>query len=90
MSTPALSRPRRPAPVFIVDAAELSRFRTWLVGRGYSDHTAGTWARAVRLARAAGIESDADVDARFGALRQDTRTSYRTALREFNRFREAV
>ena len=89
MSTPALSRRSEPAPVLAVDAAELSRFRSWLLGRGYADRTAGTWARADWLALARGAGGAGEVDKYFGGLRQNSRGVIRAALREFDEFREA-
>ena len=89
MSAPALSRRPEPAPVLAVDAAELSRFRSWLLARGYADRTAGTWARAVRLARARGAGGAGEVDEYFGGLRQNSRGVIRAALREYDEFREA-
>ena len=88
MSTPASCRPRPDPAGLPVDPADLSRFAVWLAGRGYADETARTWINRVRCAHAHGIQDPAGVADVLGTTH--SRAVMRQALREFNRFREAV
>ena len=89
MSAPSLSRRHRPEGGLPVDEEELSRFRAWLVGRGYADRTATEWIRRVRWAFAHGCAHPDDVDAVFWNLSQPRRSGFRQALGAFVESRRA-
>lgn len=87
MSTLPLSRPPRPGGELLIDDEELSRFRAWLVGRGYSERTVKLWAVKTRLAYRRGVICSADVDRVFSNYKQNTRCTLRQALQNFDVFR---
>ena len=89
MSIPPLSRRPRPEGGLPVDEKELSRFRAWLVGRGYADETARIWACRIRRAYAFGVGSPDEVDAVFRRKTNPTRCGIRQALQNFDAFRRA-
>ena len=89
MSAPALSRRPRPDAGLPVDEEELSRFRAWLVGRGYADRTATTWACRIRRAYALGVGSPDDVDTVLWRHTNVTCTGLRQALQNLDAFRRA-
>lgn len=89
MSAPALSRRPRPKGGLPVDEEELSRFRAWLVGRGYADRTAKTWACRIRRAYALGVGSPDEVDTVLWPHANPTRTGLRQALQNLDAFRRA-
>ena len=89
MSAPALSRRPRPEGGLPVDEEELSRFRAWLVGRGYADETARIWACRIRRAYAFGVGSPDEVDAVFRRKPTPTRCGIRQALQNLDAFRRA-
>lgn len=87
MSTPVPSCPPRPGPA--VDEEELSRFRAWLVDRGYAERTGKQFASRVRSAYAHGATSPDDVDVVFTGCHRSIRTGTRVALRALDSFRRA-
>ena len=89
MSAPALSRRPRPEGGLPVDEEELSRFQAWLVGRGYADRTATTWASRIRRAYALGVGSPDDVDTVLWCHMNPSRTGLRQALENLEAFRRA-
>ena len=89
MSAPTLSRRPRPAGALPVDEEELSRFRAWVVARGYADRTATTWACRVRRAHALGVGSPDEVDTVLWRHMNPARTGLRQALQNLEAFRRA-
>jgi hypothetical protein len=89
MSTPCPADRPRPEGGLPVDEEELSRFRAWLVDRGYADETARIWACRIRRAYAFGVGSPDEVDAVFMRKTTPTRCGIRQALQNFDAFRRA-
>ena len=72
-----------------VDDEDLTRFRAWLVGRGYSEGTARLWSKRVKSAHARGISEPEEVNSAYRNHQQLTRAGMREALQRFAEFREA-
>ncbi len=68
---------------------ELRRWLARLLERGFKESTARLWISRIRTAYAHGIRDAAAVDTAFINFTGDSRSGFRQALRELDRFRRS-